>query len=268
MTVKRADVAQYVRLSRHSVSNQCSSARSLCTRCSYLEPNPSETNLKLCPGCQIHESWKHSRAPCLACQFASIVYQNPFGKRYTTLLNTWLPAASDSDSNSTNSNSHTLTPPTSTPISSFSCSTDPARLTKMRQLTFEDSFNEIRSRSSPEQCQYVIENITMLQQDFKQKNNDKRDIRSLHSDSNTADETADENLAPRKKAAITKQIFSDASTISQGSGISSNRPPLSSLDMNSRTEETRWAKGSRNQIKKHERTLAMNARKLERQKPK
>ena len=151
------------------VSIQCSSARLFCTTCSYLVPATSETNLKLCPGCQIHESWKHSRAPCLRCQFASIVSQNPFGKRYTTILNTWLPAALDSDSNSTNSNSHTLTPPTSTPISSFSCSTDPARLTKMRQLTFEDSFNEIRSRSSPEQCQYVIENITMLQQDFKQK---------------------------------------------------------------------------------------------------
>jgi len=57
----------------------------------WLLPN----HITRCPGCNKPVPWEHIGFPCLACQCASVVFQNPFIKRYDTLLNTWLPTSSD-----------------------------------------------------------------------------------------------------------------------------------------------------------------------------
>jgi hypothetical protein len=226
----------------------------------------------------------------LACQLASIAFRNPFQKRLQQLIAEWIPTSSDtedsSDISTPNNNNHTLHV---SPRDPCQLNISQADLVTMRKLSYADSFSEIRSRCSPEESQCVIENIIMLQRDFRNYHSTKKDITSMQSDTNESDTFADENLSPRKKSSVQKQLFQEDQSLSEAS--SAYRPPLLSLDINtmsnssvgsqmqhhnmsftsksnSRTEETRWTKGSRNQIKRHERTLAMNARKLERQKPK
>jgi hypothetical protein len=82
--------------------------RSFCTSCVYLIPHKSTTHVTKCPGCNTSDSWEHIGFPCLACQFANMLYRNPFASRYEILLNTWLPVPTDLDSSSEDSENETL----------------------------------------------------------------------------------------------------------------------------------------------------------------
>ena len=88
--------------------------RSFCGTCSFLIPVLHHDSPLSCRGCRQQESWKTSGAPCLACQFASIVHRNPFSKRYTTLQNVWLPLLDDLDTSSL-SDCPTIPPSPQTP---------------------------------------------------------------------------------------------------------------------------------------------------------
>lgn len=62
-----------------------------CKLCSFLVFNEHiPISLTVCPGCTINESWKTSEHPCLACQFATIVYRNPLHWRFNHQLELWL----------------------------------------------------------------------------------------------------------------------------------------------------------------------------------
>jgi len=79
--------------------------RSFCLICSYLAPYPENiSHITSCPACNVGTAWELLGSPCLACQFASIVFQNPFASRYESLIHTWLPILSD-DNGSDTSNS-------------------------------------------------------------------------------------------------------------------------------------------------------------------
>ena len=109
----------------------------------------------------------------------------------------------------------------------------------MRKLSYADSFSEIRSRCSPEESQCVIENIIMLQRDFRNCHSVKRDITSIQYDTNESDTFADENLSPRKKSSVQKQLFQEDQSLSEAS--SAYRPPLLSLDINTMSNSIkRW----------------------------
>ena len=147
-------------------------------------------------------------------------------------------------------------------------------------MSLQNSFSEIRSRSSPAENMYVIENITLLQRDIRHSIVAKRDINSLHSESEDPfDSVQDENLAPaRKKNSLKKVLFDNTTSqssvsfcdlsLSQLSTVS--RPPLFPIDMNtmtnasssptSRTDST--TAGSK-RLKKQDRTLRMKARRAE-----
>jgi len=136
----------------------------------------------------------------------------------------------------------------------------------MRTASYNDSFEEIRSRSSPEQNHYVIENITMLQRDLKKNSNIKRDITSVQSNSQKSGSLLEENLSPRKKPSTQRQLFEDDCCSSKASSF---RLPLAPIDMNAcesviscNTNKTRWTNGSSRQLKKQERTSQTKARKL------
>jgi len=81
----------------------------------------------------------------------------------------------------------------------------------------------------------------------------------------------DENLSPRKKKSVKKTLFDDTTSYSSVSYSQDNslmRPPLVPLDINSTSISTRWAKGSSNQIKKHEKMVRAKALKLDKRNPK
>jgi hypothetical protein len=57
--------------------------RTFCKTCSFLvSDNNKSTFTTICPFCHINESWKNVGHPCLACQFATIIYRNPFHVRF------------------------------------------------------------------------------------------------------------------------------------------------------------------------------------------
>ena len=89
--------------------------------------------------------------------------------------------------------------PAATPTSISTAGISHQDLVKLRKFSFENSFKKIRSRSIPEEHQLVITNITVLQQDFLQKSNEKRDLESLQSESLDTLEAEDDNLSTRKR---------------------------------------------------------------------
>jgi hypothetical protein len=58
-----------------------------------------------------YDSWEFIGFPCSSCQLTSIIYRNPFGKRFERLLNTWLPTSSGFDSSSDDNESNTAQTP-------------------------------------------------------------------------------------------------------------------------------------------------------------
>jgi hypothetical protein len=98
----------------HTCNTQTTSThfniRSFCNACSFLVPQSSIALAIRCPGCNKEESWEHIGFPCLACQYTSIIVQNPFNK-CLDMIKTWLPTSSDLESGSDNSNcTQTQTP--------------------------------------------------------------------------------------------------------------------------------------------------------------
>jgi hypothetical protein len=238
--------------------------RAFCTTCSFIIFHNDPPTLRICPGCLSQDSWGPIGFPCLACQFATVIFRNRFLTRYDGYMEKWLPMlASDAEDN------ETLAPPERTPRSSRHENMSPDELFRLRQLALNASFTEIRSRSSPEENRCIIENITILQRDIKRHATTKRDIQSSQSESkNLLTSEMDENLSPRKKKSVKKTLFDDTtsySSVSCSQASNLSRPPLVPLDMNSTGGTSRWMKGTCKQIKRRARTLQMKARKLERQ---
>lgn len=183
--------------------------RTFCITCSYVIPIDT---ISKCPGCNIQDAYEISGALCLSCQFATVVFRNPFDRRLEVMINTWLPTTSDSECSSNISESIPNNLSLDSPESLCHSSISHQNLKKMRKLLFENSFKEIRSRSTPEQNKLVIENITLLQRGFRQKNNEKRDLQSFQSDSLDTVEAVDENLSPRKKGTSSTELHLDSIT--------------------------------------------------------
>ena len=100
---------------------------------------------------------------------------------------------------------------------------------RRRTRTLEKSYREIRSRGSVEQTRYVFENLSLLQSDIQSNcSNLKRDFESQTSTS-LASELTDENLSPRKRCTLARQLFHDK----QAPVKPISRPPLLPIDMNS-----------------------------------
>jgi hypothetical protein len=149
-------------------------------------------------------------------------------------------------------------------------------------MSLQNSFSEIRSRSSPEENMYVIENITILQRDIRNSNVAKRDINSLQSESeDPLGNAQDENFSPaRKKNSLKKMLFDETASYSSDSlydlshsQLSTvSRPPLFPIDMNTMTNASSSltsrmdnTTASNTRLKYQDRTLRMKARKAEQQ---
>jgi hypothetical protein len=137
--------------------------RSFCKSCGYLVPVLTSIYTTKCPACNNFDSWECLGSPCLACQFASITFQNPFHSRYRILLDTWLPIPSDIESSSDNTESsgrQTMYTP-----SAISC-IEHERIVEMRKKSINDSLDTIRTSSSIEQNQIVFEDLDILKRNL------------------------------------------------------------------------------------------------------
>jgi hypothetical protein len=117
--------------------------RSFCLSCSYFIHRRYDPTCQGCPTCHANESWQSFNAPCLACQLATITYQNPWVNRYNKLLDLWLNV---SETHSNMSKQEMLV---------------------RRNQTFENSFSEMRARASRAETKIVFENLSQLQESFK-----------------------------------------------------------------------------------------------------
>ena len=246
----------FCRCQRHDQTNQTFGGRTFCMTCLHLMKIPSANK---CQGCNMQEPWTSANIPCLSCQFAAVAFRNPFQSRLAKLLENWLPLPSDSDDSSRRPTLNAGRDRNSTHESPPPAALTDGDLIHMRTLSYTSSFSEIRSRSSPEQNMCVIENITLLQQEFKKKHCTKRDLTSAQSDSQCSENILTENMSPRKRPLTQRQLFTDDLSSSKDSEY---RIPLAVMDINtydqdapSTSSRTRWAYGSQNQIKKNERTL-------------
>ena len=237
--------------------------RTFCTTCDYIIPAVQASR---CPGCNTYDSWDSRDALCLSCQLATITYRNPFHKRLERLISEWLPPPTDSEDSIP---APKYSSPKTAGLSSPASSAEPTdtELITMRTTSYKNSFAAIRARSSPEQNHLVIENITMLQRDFKKNHIAKRDLTSAQSTSQQSGSLLDENFSPRKKQSTQRQLFEDDSSVSRNSLHS--RQPLLPIDLNAQASGTASnssrntrALSSKRQATKRNRTLLMKGKKL------
>ena len=155
-------------------------------------------------------------------------------------------------------------PTYTTPTPRHQISASYEELQRLRQKSLQNSFKEIRSRSSPAENLLVIENITVLQRDIRNSAGNKWDINSLHSRSiDSWDNGNAENINPRDSKTIKKVLFDDTtsrSSIRHSLGDTTARPPLAPLDINSTAGDSRSLPSRRHQ-KKRDCTILMKANK-------
>ena len=216
-------------LSSHPI--KVSLLRNFCATCSFLIPKDRLESPTKCPGCTLQDSWKDNGAPCLACQFANIASRNSFSKRLTILCNTWLSHISDSDSSSGSDDSqisHSQHKSAAPPPSSQHT------LKQLRQASYDESLDTIKTRSSLEENKIVFENLVMLRNAFTNNSTNKRDFDSTQSESILSIEATDfdANFPLRKKGRLSNKLLAEDSNCPFASdNDKASRPPLLPSDI-------------------------------------
>jgi hypothetical protein len=221
--------------------------RAFCSQCSFLIFHRNIPDVRQCPGCLINESWEVLGQSCLACRCATLVYRNRFHQRYQQYLDQWLPITetdTDTDDNGNDTDSVQKPPPPS----QFTTLDSQKELYRLRNQSIEDSFREIKSRSSSQQTKYIFEDLSLLQKTIQDNAGTlKRNLNPSLSDRLTSEATSenqtnmrqDGSSPPRKKCAITKQLSTTENSDLMIDNTScpladtSSRPPLAPIDMNS-----------------------------------
>jgi len=89
-------------------------------------------------------------------------FRNPFQRRFQKFIADWLPNSDDDHSESTDGD----------PPASFKCSPLPIspvtlksqeELLRLRQLSIEKSFHDIKSKSSSQERKFIFEDLSLLQ---------------------------------------------------------------------------------------------------------
>ena len=158
----------------------------------FLIPHHDPPSLRY-SGCLLQDLWGPTGSFCLACQFATVIYCNRFQTRYIKYIEQWLPTLA------TKSEDDTANPHIQRPWPSTQTHASYQDLQRLRRKSLQNSFSEIRYRSSPSENMYVIENITMLQRDLRNSATSKHSIQSFQSDSiSTLEYTNDENYSNKE----------------------------------------------------------------------
>jgi len=193
-----------------------------------VERNIGHKEMMLCPVCYANDSWKTENHPCLACQFACVIYRNPFNLRFERSLNDFLNIDESEESEANPKIPHR--PQT------YDLSVSPSQdLLSRRDRSLEHSFQEIRNRATPEQRKCVFENLRKLQQGIRGKHSSKK--RTIQSQDQNSEHLSTYKMALSPK----KKNYSSGLSIHDGSSqlsIATNttpkyRAPLANLEMNS-----------------------------------
>jgi hypothetical protein len=213
--------------------------RAFCSHCSFLICYNTIADIRLCPACNFNESWEIIGSFCLACRYATIVFRNRFQERYQKYLEQWPPLLDDSESDDNLSDINISTDQAYTYESALTPE-DQKRLLKLRSLSIDKSFEEIRTRSSHKESRFVFENLHLLQKDIRDADTGKQELKSQAS-SSISHLKASKKLLPQKRNNHARKLFSDESQeneINEATkkmpykNICSTRPPLLPLALN------------------------------------
>jgi hypothetical protein len=119
---------------------------------------------------------------CLVCRCATIVFCNRFQERYQKYLEQWLPPLDDSESNDNFSDINISTDQTYAYESAL-MPEDQKGLLKLRSLSIDKLFDEIRTRSSLQENRFVFENLHLLQRSIRGADTEKQELKSQASSS-------------------------------------------------------------------------------------
>jgi hypothetical protein len=253
--------------------------RSFCNSCSCLIPFTTTLSTKICIGCNINEKWEHVWSPCLACQFASIVFRYPFANRFQILIDTWLPLPSDHESSSLESSTEEIQLSRQDTKAYDTLSIERKNLIRLRCRSINESLDTIQSRSSVKQNCYIFENLISLKKkvveeissrttscdhqhnidlsidtqeynlNISENEQNKKVFNILHENSNGVQNHL-ASIGDSQKTCKPKQV-----NIEPSSPLL--RSPMMTLQMNCNDSFTskRWPVGSKNQQRRHIRTL-------------
>jgi hypothetical protein len=165
----------------------------------------------------MNESWNNMGGhPCLACQFAIITYRNPFHLRFQKCLRVWLHSE-DSEGN----NSKVILRPSPSHVNM-----SVHNMIQRRNLPFEHSFQEIKSKTTPEQRKYVFENLSLLQSTFQSNHADSKRGHPLQEYNDDIASIQEETMSPKKKSTNSKTLSQDKS------GSNTTEIPFAALGLN------------------------------------
>ncbi len=203
--------------------------RMFCQQCKFPIHNKGLSHHLSCPACDIKEAWQEHGSPCLACQLAAIVYRNPFQDRLNRQLQRWLTQDLSDNSKEAYGNNRINHTDARHPTPMLHTDSD---LLRCQNQTFQDSFQEIRSRATPEQTRIVFENLSMLQQDIQScwslSKQPWDDDRLRLPSTQTQDEDSHFHL-PGRRNSISRQLFNESVNTDT---THNTRHPLRQLDIN------------------------------------
>ncbi len=199
-------------------------ARTFCKTCTFLvlKDNMSTFN-EVCPFCHINESWKEIGHPCLACQVATIIYRNPFHLRFQNCIRLWLHLEDSEDNIST------------APYRPTSSHTNLSvqDMIRKRNLSFEHSFQEIKSKATPEQRKYIFENLSELQNNFQSNHTRSKRDHPIQEYADDITSVKEETMSPKKRSTNSRTVLQDKSIGSNTTDTITSSPiPLAAMDIN------------------------------------
>jgi len=211
----------------HNVGN-----RAFCTSCSFLIfYSTTGGNNPKCQGCNTNDPWQQPHLPCISCQIATIIYRNPLQNRINKQLEYWLSTEDSSiDSTGEPSSQNTIC----TSIASRTHTTSTPDLLRLRQQSFERSYQEAKNRGSVEQTKFVFEDLSLLQNGIRSHHSEPKSTSHHHVLTSPPSETAAHTSSSRKRKC------NDTGTPAKSSVIQKppHRPPLLPIDTNSMTTGT------------------------------
>ena len=211
--------------------------RAFCEVCSFiiLYDNPKQSSTK-CPNCNTNDFWEHPTVPCIACQLATIVFRNPFKKRLNEQLEYWL--TSDDTSADSTIYPSPRDPSASDPLKNQSSTTQAQDLLRLRNLSIERSFQEIRRRGSAKQTTIVFENLSVLQNDIQYNYSNSKSALSSHIASSIPSEPPDAIPSSRKRNNSSCNMSAPRKKTNNNNNNTTQRSPLLTIDINSMTTNT------------------------------
>jgi len=225
--------------------------RTFCKKCCLLIPNDSMiTDNNQCRFCHLHEFWKFPNHPCLSCQFATMIFRNPFHWRLHQNLQQLLEIEESDDNMSFLQTPIRVT----SPVNNIS----ERDMLQQRNQSFEQTYQEVRSRSTQTQSKYIFENLSILQRNIQNNLGSSKRNHYTQDQSNENMSRSDSIISP-KKLNYAQGNSNKVTSITSGVNNSFHNPriPLRNLDLNSEimenTGNNSYNKGIRS-LKKQERT--------------